>query len=580
VWSEIWGDGKRLASFGWDDGNLLNGDGWSSGWTVETGFTCSGGSASKRDTCNEIWGDGINIGFSEWDDHNTADGDGCNSIWEYEKWYAWVGGSPSSSDTCSILHITPTFGQIGKDNSLEVNFSHPMHMTSITLNDISMNIESDVRVTFSWTASYTSSTSMLIRLNIGTALQGGENLTIKFTNSRVIRGENGGWVQPESYSTALESSLGSQSASSSIISQYMQYFVIAGMLGIFGLLLILGSSLELIWSLINTLQIISYLPFMIPYYPEHVKIMFQILSFVNLDIEFLSDLVKDYISIEGLNTNIYNARFIDNGIESPLFLENWASLILSLLLSFFSLLILVWAYVLIRWEKIKEWISPIIMSYFFWNFLRFFTEGYLEISFGAALNVASFSTNSVIEAISLALSILGVLLCILFPLMSFALLYDKREAIKNGHSAYLQRFGTMYRDFKTDKEWYLIQYYPMFLFRRLIFVAFLIVWVNYPEVQCNSFIFFSWIVSLSHKIDVCIPSFCQAIQPRHPELAMIAERRNSLHNCVNPDDFHHRHPAGECGHLDWVDDDRTHYHHDLRQLRSCDILRNLHEVQI
>jgi hypothetical protein len=102
----------------------------------------------------------------------------------------------------------------------------------------------------------------------------------------------------------------------------MQYFVIAGMLGIFGLLLILGSSLELIWSLINTLQIISYLPFMIPYYPEHVKIMFQILSFVNLDIEFLSDFVKDYISIEGLNTSIYNARFIDNGIESPLFLDN------------------------------------------------------------------------------------------------------------------------------------------------------------------------------------------------------------------------------------------------------------------
>jgi len=78
----------------------------------------------------------------------------------------------------------------------------------------------------------------------------------------------------------------------------------------------------MIWSLLNTLQIISFLPLMIPYYPEHVKIMFEILEFTNMDIEFISNLFKQFINIEGLEVPSYDSRFLDNGIGSPLFLAN------------------------------------------------------------------------------------------------------------------------------------------------------------------------------------------------------------------------------------------------------------------
>ena len=78
----------------------------------------------------------------------------------------------------------------------------------------------------------------------------------------------------------------------------------------------------MVWSLVNTLQIITFLPLMIPYYPEHVKIMFEILEFTNMDIEFISDLFKQFIAIDGLSLPSYNSRFLDNGIGSPLFLEN------------------------------------------------------------------------------------------------------------------------------------------------------------------------------------------------------------------------------------------------------------------
>lgn len=45
-----------------DDGNTVNGDGCSSTCTIESGYTCGGGTLFTADTCKEICGDGKNLG--------------------------------------------------------------------------------------------------------------------------------------------------------------------------------------------------------------------------------------------------------------------------------------------------------------------------------------------------------------------------------------------------------------------------------------------------------------------------------------------------------------------------------------
>ena len=55
----VWGDGFKSKTEKWDDSNKTSGDGWSSNWTVETGWTWSGGSNATPDVCKEIWGDWI-----------------------------------------------------------------------------------------------------------------------------------------------------------------------------------------------------------------------------------------------------------------------------------------------------------------------------------------------------------------------------------------------------------------------------------------------------------------------------------------------------------------------------------------
>ena len=102
VWSDTCGDGKHYSSLAtfWDDGNTIRGDGWNSSWSIETGWTCSGGSSTSKDNWNEIWGDGkrFNSLSTFWDDGNSINGDGCSSTWSIETGYTWTGGTSTTSD--------------------------------------------------------------------------------------------------------------------------------------------------------------------------------------------------------------------------------------------------------------------------------------------------------------------------------------------------------------------------------------------------------------------------------------------------------------------------------------------------
>lgn len=126
----------------------------------------------------------------------------------------------------------------------------------------------------------------------------------------------------DSLNTTLGNSLQGSIESAKSISNYIKYIVLGGI--ICGVLLIMAfeGSIELIWSLINTLQIITYLPIMTPFYPGHVKVMYGVLSFVNMDISYIASLFNFIFGFGNIGTPSYDSRFLNNGIDSPLFLEN------------------------------------------------------------------------------------------------------------------------------------------------------------------------------------------------------------------------------------------------------------------
>ena len=141
-----------------------------------------------------------------------------------------------------------------------------MYQTEITLDDLYLEIVSSMNVKFSWSAEYVNSKELLINLSINSIIRGDETLKIRFINSKVFRGVYGGCVKPQELTTLLLNSLASSAESAKSISSYTQYMILSGIIVAFLLLYICGNSIEMIWSLVNTLQIVTFLPLMTEYY--------------------------------------------------------------------------------------------------------------------------------------------------------------------------------------------------------------------------------------------------------------------------------------------------------------------------
>ena len=195
VWNEIWGDGIRIKSYQnyCDDDNNINGDGWSSKCEIEKGYTCSGGTPTHRDIWIEICGDGINFGNYECDDGNIFDGDGWSHICEFENCIACSGGTSSKPDKWYNFTISAKIGEVSTSNVASIKFSSPMNISSISQNDLLVDISGSYPIDSKWDAKYQSTKELQLKMNVKTVLQGGEILTIKMINNKVFRGPNGGY---------------------------------------------------------------------------------------------------------------------------------------------------------------------------------------------------------------------------------------------------------------------------------------------------------------------------------------------------------------------------------------------------
>ena len=399
---------------------------------------------------------------------------------------------------------------------------------AISLNDLLVNVFSKFSIVVTWNARYVNSKTLRITLITNNVLVGDEVVSLKFINYKVFRSQYGGCLVSTEITTSSTGNLikSEEAASSfSIFAQYGNYF---GILVTLILVLIGGGSFEILWALINSMQIISYLPLMTPFFPKHVQIMFEVLKFSNINFSFLSDIFKSMVPLDFGQIDSYNEVFTKNGIENPLFLENCASILWSLMSYFGIFLISIILYKISWWTKMKDLFSNIASSFIFNNFLRFVTEGYLELTFGSFLNVYSLRLGKTTENISFVVSAIFMLFLTLFPFFTFALIYDNRKNLIE-NEAYVKRYGTMFKHFKHDGVWYKLQFYPTFLVRRLVFAVSLIALENNPEIQWNIFILSSLLVSirLTINLDSCIFNDKSAIRTESNQHSDDNQRNNS-----------------------------------------------------
>jgi hypothetical protein len=125
-------------------------------------------------------------------------------------------------------------GELIANDQIMLTFSDAMLQTVIGMNDLSIDIISEMKTSFTWTASYSDLNTLKINLAISSALQGGETLTIKLVNEKKFRTPIGGCVKPSKFTITMASSLTNVAASAKAASDLTMYIVMIGVMVLFG----------------------------------------------------------------------------------------------------------------------------------------------------------------------------------------------------------------------------------------------------------------------------------------------------------------------------------------------------------
>lgn len=90
------------------------------------------------------------------------------------------------------MKIEPTFVGVSKNNEIEISFNHSMKMIEITQDDLLIEVTSSFRIFYSWTAYFSNSETLLIKVTTSSIFEGGEEVKVSFINYKVFRADIGG----------------------------------------------------------------------------------------------------------------------------------------------------------------------------------------------------------------------------------------------------------------------------------------------------------------------------------------------------------------------------------------------------
>ena len=92
-----------------------------------------------------------------------------------------------------------------------------------------------------------------------------------------------------------------------------------------GISMLLGTTMESMWSLLHAVQLLNFLPLINVEVPINMRVLFEVLGFANMDVKVINGLFTDYmIESESLAEEPYNDHFAEYGIDSHSILVNSA----------------------------------------------------------------------------------------------------------------------------------------------------------------------------------------------------------------------------------------------------------------
>jgi cysteine-rich repeat protein len=505
-WYLKWGNGKHDPTNGeaWDDGNESSGDGWEDDWTMNTGFKCINYS-DKPSFWYPNWGDGIRDSFptvEDWDDGNNMDDDGCSKECKVEPTYICTPNG-SGVDEWTTIYPRPIVVSNELDTTLsiiKIKFDQEMYEYSIKDGDVDLYMDGPNSPYFlSWTSKFENDT-FTVSYSVSPSILGGIGESIKLVLANIKAFKSINLIPMSSPLTfdysfgALEASAGTQTGGKGA-----SYTFIFTILLSIGISLLTGGSMELMWSMANTLQLIFFLGLLDLYYSSDLKAVFGFMKYSNFE-NPLSGYITKYIA--GFASFVHspvNSQFGDLGFESTNIILNsfdkilfvWMLVVIALILTF-----------LVRCSKKKRnWFGRVIKrmdsSVRYESMTRFFVEIMLVVSIAAFINITFGSFANIEDIVSYSLACLALFLILWLTVYSIVYPMVNIESIRK-FPDFHERHWLLFLEFKTKNSKCLF-HYAYFLVRRLLFSFVLVCMKDFPRNQIV-LILLMWICIAGYQV--------------------------------------------------------------------------------
>ena len=260
-WYKSWGDGIKDTSEQWDDGNSDTGDGCDQSWVIESGFQWN--TLVSPNFWYPQWGNGVRDPGEQWDDNNSMNYDGWSSDCKIEENYQCTYNPGIPSDKWVSKFYPPTISKSSvnsQTSQIEIDFNESMSNYSFNGTEVSLSVESSSwTYELSWSLSFTSPSQLIIKYSVSPLLIGGneESIILNFVNVDAFKSEKG---IPISTQYKIQFSLETVEASEGVnqANSGAAYILILTFVLSIGVSVVTGQSMELMWALAHTLQILFF----------------------------------------------------------------------------------------------------------------------------------------------------------------------------------------------------------------------------------------------------------------------------------------------------------------------------------
>ncbi|CAG9335177.1 unnamed protein product [Blepharisma stoltei] len=405
----------------------------------------------------------------------------------------------NGTSNCIVAYFSAKITVLA-DNSLYLTFSESL-AKNLTDSDFIIRIENQGEI--SYKLEKKNSTCYYISLAISKKISKGTLVIIEFLDlSKVISVSNGilksseissslNSYDPASYSPVTDSvSHQSQAASQTTVS------VIAS-------LSIINSSPSSLWSLMNTLQILSYMTLSgIPFSSKMRSFLNNLNSF-----NLFPNVFPYFIDKNKGNTPYSQAE--EFGFDTNLILINQGNDFTLLLGSIAALpLILYFSRCTNRWIGNK--FTKRLKDYQYAFYLRFWIQCYLELGAAALIGLTIIEFSNITQIANFALCLAICLLLLATPSVYFLLSYKNKFRIEAREKAFFASFSTFFYEFRTDKGFVSTQYYFLFFARRLVYIINSVCLRDYPQTEVTVNIVLSFLTMM--YLALCWPFKNQILQ--------------------------------------------------------------------